>query len=256
MIYTSYYGGKQIGTSICISITQKHGYNFQELLLFKPSDTLFKFWKNSKKDAEAEKHYTDLFLENLTSEFNDKAVDVWLHKIAKSGDDVTLNCHEAKGFCHRHLVGEIIKSKRPELWGGEVSELNRKQGIGNREQGIGNGEITINSRPTKLISEMTWAELFDNKIALIFENKPPLPEVVAVEPWKVNINSYAIYGGDLVKIVGGDRKGEWQLERSPNADPSHILPSPKQWVKTSALTQPPKGHETWTDADFKARKVS
>jgi hypothetical protein len=62
---------------------------------------------------------------------------------------------------------------------------------------------------------------------------------------------YAVYGGDVVKIVGGDRKGEWQLERSPNADSSHNLPSPKQWVKTSALTQPPKGHETWTDADFK-----
>ncbi|MFM6253387.1 MAG: hypothetical protein ACKPEQ_30310, partial [Dolichospermum sp.] len=60
MIYTSYYGGKQAGTPICISITQKHGYNFQELPLFKPSDALFKFWKNSKKDAEAEKHYTDV----------------------------------------------------------------------------------------------------------------------------------------------------------------------------------------------------
>ena len=255
MIYTSYYGGKQIGTSICISITQKRGYNFQELLLFKPSDTLFKFWKNSKKDAEAEKHYTDVFLKNLTSEFNDKAVDVWLHKIAKSGNDVTLNCHEIKGFCHRHLVGEIIKSKRPELWGGEV-ELNRKQGMGNGEWGMGNREIATNSRPTKLISEMTWTELFDNKITVIFENKPLLLEVRSVEPWRVNINSYAIYGGDLVKIVGGDRKGEWQLERSPNADPSHNLPSPKQWVKTSALTQPPKGHETWTDADFKVRKVS
>ena len=212
------------------------------MLLFKPSDTLFKFWKNSRKDAEAEKHYTDVFLGNLTSEFNDKAVDVWLHKIAKSGNDVTLNCHEIKGFCHRHLVGQIIKSKRPELWGGEVSELG--------EQGM-----EINSHPTKLISEMTWVELFDNKITVIFENKPPLPEVAAIKPWKVNVNNYAIYGGDLVKIVGGDRKGEWQLERSPNADPSHHLPSPKQWVKTSALTQPPKGHETWTDADFKARKV-
>lgn len=247
MIYTSYYGGKQIGTSICISITQKHGYNFQELPLFKPSDTLFKFWKNSKKDAEAEKHYTNVFLENLTSELNDKAIDIWLHKVAKSGNDVTLNCHEIKGFCHRHLVGEIIKSKRPELWGGEVSELG--------EQGTGNGEIAINSRPAKLISEMSWAELFDNKITVVFENKPPLTEVAAIKPWEVNINNYAIYGGDLVKIVGGDRKGEWQLERSPNADPSHHLPSPKQWVKTSALTQPPKGHETWTDADFKTRKV-
>ncbi|MFM6671490.1 MAG: hypothetical protein ACKPJO_15395 [Dolichospermum sp.] len=78
MIYTSYYGGQQAGTPMSRSITQKHGYNFQELPLFKPSDALFKFWKNSKKDAEAEKHYTDVFLENLTSELNDKAIDIWL----------------------------------------------------------------------------------------------------------------------------------------------------------------------------------
>ncbi|MFM6394764.1 MAG: hypothetical protein ACKPFH_20245 [Dolichospermum sp.] len=115
---------------------------------------------------------------------------------------------------------------------------------------------SVNSRPTKLISEMTWAEILNNETTIIFENKPPLPEVVTTEPWKVNVNKYAIYGGDLVKIVGGDTKGEWQLERSPSADPSHRLPSPKQWVKTSALTQPPEGHETWTDADFnKAKKV-
>lgn len=242
MIYTSYYGGKQIGTSICISITQKHGYNFQDLPLFKPSDTLFQFWKNSKKDAEAEKHYTDLFLENLTSEFNDKAVDVWLHKIAKSGNDVTLNCHKVKGFCHRHLVGEIIKSKRPELWGGEVSE--------SAERGT-----EINSRPTKLISDMTWGEILGQEYTAVFENKPPLPDVAVIKPWKVNIGRYALYEGELVKIVGGDRKGEWQLERSPSVNPSHALPNHKQWVKTSALIQPPKGHETWTDADFKTRKV-
>ncbi|MFM6833981.1 MAG: hypothetical protein ACKPKK_07505 [Dolichospermum sp.] len=243
MIYTSYYGGKQAGTPICISITQKHGYNFQELPLFKPSDALFKFWKNSKKDAEAEKHYTDVFLENLTSELNDKAIDIWLRKVAKSGNDVTLNCHEIKGFCHRHLVGKIIKSKRPELWGGEVSELEEQK-------------VKVDSRPTKLVSEMTWAEILDNKITIIFENKPPLlPEVVTTKPWRVNCNNYAIYGGDLVKIVGGDTKGEWQLERSPSADPSHRLPLTR-WVKTSALTQPPEGHETWTDADFnKAKKV-
>jgi len=125
-IYTSYYGGEQIGTSICISITQKHGCSFQDLPLFKPSDTLFKFWKNSKKDAEAEKHYTDVFMANLASEFNDKAVDIWLRKVAKSGSDVTLNCHEIKGFCHRHLVGRIIKSKRPELWGGEISKIRQQ----------------------------------------------------------------------------------------------------------------------------------
>lgn len=162
MIYTSYYGGKQIGTSICISITQKHGYNFQELPLFKPSGTLFKFWKNSKKDVEAEKHYTDEFMKNLTSELNDKEVDIWLHEIAKSGNDITLNCHEIKGFCHRHLVGEIIKSKRSELWGGEVEKTNKIS-----------------------ISDATWEDIFGNHYEIIFDNRPPGKEVVSTVVPKV-----------------------------------------------------------------------
>ena len=247
MIYTSHYSGRQIGKSISISLRPPKGCSFDPLPLFAPSEDLLKFWKASNKDDAAQQKYSEIFREEMAAKV--QFIDLWLGRVK---EDTTLNCYEKSGdFCHRHLVGEIIKAKRPELWGGEVSELNKQS----RQE---NQTVQITSaRPTKPISEMTWAELFDNKITVIFENKPPLPEVVAIKPWKVNINSYAIYGGDLVKIVGGDRKGEWQLERSPNVDPSHILPSPKQWVKTLALTQPPKGHATWTDADFrKTRKAS
>jgi hypothetical protein len=157
MIYTSYYGGRQIGTSVCISITQKQGYNFQNLPLFKPSNDLFKYWKASKKDVAAEKHYTDVFMASLSTEDADKAIDTWLHLIAKRGDDVTLNCHEIKGFCHRHLAGEIIKSKRPELWGGEVETTNKIS-----------------------ISDASWEDIFGNHYEIIFDNRPIKEEAPAV----------------------------------------------------------------------------
>ena len=241
MIYTSYYSGKQTGKSISISLRPFKGCTFDSLPLFASSEDLLKFWESSNKDEAAQQKYSEIFREEMAAK--DRFIDLWIGRIK---EDVTLNCYEKSGdFCHRHIVGEIIKSKKPELWGGEVSETNRGWGMGNGELPI------INSRPTKSISEMTWGEILDNKYTAVFDNKPPLPEVAIIKPWNVNVGSYAVYGGDVVKIVGGDRKGEWQLERSPNADSSHNLPSPKQWVKTSALTQPPKGHETWTDADFK-----
>jgi hypothetical protein len=254
MIYTSYYSGKQIGKSISISLKPPKGYDLNSLPLFAPSPELLKYWNGSDKGEESQRKYSEIFREEMAAK--DQFIDLWIGRVK---EDVTLNCYEKSGdFCHRHIIGEIIKSKRPELWGGEVSELNREWGIGNRELTTNNEQLSIvNSRPTKPISEMTWGEILGDKYTAIFDNKPPLPDVVVIKPWKVNVNQYAVYGGDVVKIVGGDRSGVWQLERSPSADPSHTLPNQKQWVKTSALSQPPKGHETWTDADFKkARKVS
>jgi uncharacterized protein YeaO (DUF488 family) len=254
MIYTSHYSGRQIGKSISISLRPPKGCSsFDPLPLFAPSEGLLKFWKSSDKDDAAQQKYSEIFREEMA--IKDQFIDLWLGRIK---EDLTLNCYEKSGeFCHRYIVGEIIKSKKPELWGGEVSELNRERGMGNGELIIATSQLSIDSRPTKLISEMTWGEILDNKITAVFENKPPLPEVAVIKPWEVNLNQYALYGGDVVKIVGGDRKGEWQLERPPEVNPTHDLPNHKQWVKTASLTQPPKGHETWTDADFKkARKAS
>jgi hypothetical protein len=232
MIYTAHYLGKQVGKSWLISPTES---DIEKLPLFTPSEKLI-----NSKDESAQQ----IFREEMASK--DQFIDVWIGRVK---GDVTLNyCENTESFCH--IVGEIIKSKRLELWGGEIGEL--------EETTTDNGQsVIVNSRPTKLISKMTWGEILGQEYTAVFDNQPPLPEIAVINPWKVNVGRYAVYGGDVVKIAGGDRKGEWQLERSPNADPSHNLPSPKQWVKTSALTQPPKGHETWIDADFKkARKAS
>jgi hypothetical protein len=254
MIYTSYYSGKQIGKSVSISLRPPKGCSFDALPLFAPSEDLLKFWKSSKKDESAQQKYSEIFREEMA--IKDQFIDLWLGRIK---GDITLNCYEKSGdFCHRYIVGEIIKFKKPELWGGEVSEINEQVTTNNEQLTIVTSHLPIiNSRPTKLISDMTWGEILGSEITAVFDNKPPLPEVAVIKPWKINLNQYAVYGGDVVKIVGGDRKGEWQLERSPNVNPTHDLPNHKQWVKTSALTQPPKGHETWTDADFKkAKKAS
>lgn len=129
-IYTSYYSGQQIGKSISISLHPPKGCKFEQLPLFAPSENLLSFWKSSNKDELAQQKYSDIFREEIKAK--DQVIDIWLNKIS---GDVTLNCYEKVGdFCHRHLVGEIIKSKRPDLWGGEVTEI---------QQPIASGQLTL-----------------------------------------------------------------------------------------------------------------
>jgi hypothetical protein len=233
MIYTSHYSCEQIGTSISISLPTPEGCEFSPLLLFAPSEDLTRFWQSSNQDEIAQQKYSEKFREEMITK--DQIINIWINKIK---NDITLNCYQKpEDACRVQIIEEIIKSKKPELWGGTVSDPITKP--------------TTPSRPTKSIREMTWGELFGNEYTAVFEDKPPLPPVAVLKPWKVNVGQYAFYEGDLVKIVGGDRKGEWQLERPPAVNPSHTLPVSKQWVKTSALAQPPKGHDTWTDKDFK-----
>jgi len=85
------------------------------LPLFAPTRELLTFWKASKKDQTAQDEYTKRFKAAMQSK--NQTIDLWLIRVK---GDITLNCYEATGFCHRHIVGEIIKAKRPELWGGEV----------------------------------------------------------------------------------------------------------------------------------------
>jgi hypothetical protein len=117
MIYTSHYWGEQIGKSLAISVYPPKEFDFDKLPLFTPSDKLLKFWTSSRKDADAQKKYTEIFLEEMR--VKDQFIDVWLHKVK---GDLTLNCYKEK-FCHRHIVGEIIKAKKPNLWGGEVETI-------------------------------------------------------------------------------------------------------------------------------------
>lgn len=129
-IYTSYYQGMQIGRSISISLYKpkpgKKGNDFDHEILFAPSPELLRAWKDSTQGEAAIAEYTKQFLADMA--VKDKEVDSWLEKIESEGTPVTLNCYEEDSpdridnpFCHRHLVGQIFKRKKPHLWGGEVS---------------------------------------------------------------------------------------------------------------------------------------
>lgn len=122
-IYTSYYAGKQIGKSISISLTKPDWCKFEHKPEFAPSRELLDFWNNSNKGAKAIAYYTKVYLADMAAK--DKEIDDWLTTIKES---TTLNCYEVdqpnyvdNPFCHRHLFGQIIKRKRPDLWGGEVN---------------------------------------------------------------------------------------------------------------------------------------
>jgi hypothetical protein len=129
-IYTSYYRGEQIGKSISISLYKpgsgRRGHDFEHEDLFAPSKQLLNDWQKSNQGAGAIASYTKQFLSDMAAK--DQRIDEWLDKIEDEGVAVTLNCYEEDSpdyidnpFCHRHLVGKIIKQKRPSLWGGEVS---------------------------------------------------------------------------------------------------------------------------------------
>lgn len=244
-IYTSWYKGEQIGESISISLYPPKDFDGKHLPLLAPSDTLFRQWKASKKDEAAQQEYTKTFLAEI--EAKSQLIDVWLNKLS---GDVTLNCYEEyPQFCHRHLLKDLLESKRPGIWGGEVTEVLRVNKSEARSQD--ESETSPMTEPPT----QSWEEwLFDGYGIKLYDPNPNPP---TPKPWHININSYALHGGEIVKIVGGDKSGKWQLERSPQVNPTQHLLNEKQWVKTKDLTQPPPGHETWTDADFaKTRKKS
>lgn len=246
-IYTSFYSGQKIGKSYCISRGKPDGYDRLPDSLFAPNGTILNNWKKSNKDKQAEEEYTADFLDQLL--YQDQKINAWLEQVKKESVDITLCCYEPKGFCHRHIVGELIQAKYPELWGGEVAEVLQANKTEARSQDEGETP-PITEPPTQ-----SWEEwLFDRYGIKLYDPNPNPP---TPKPWRVNTNNYALHGGEIVKIVGGDKSGKWQLERSPQVNPTQYLPNEKQWVKTKDLTQPPPGHETWTDADFaKMRKKS
>jgi hypothetical protein len=121
MIYTSYYWGKQRGRSLYISLYPPKDCVWQKLPLFAPTRELLNFWKNSPKDKDSQDEYIRRFSKQMLDK--DIYIEVWLDRMKRSGEDVTLNCYEKpSNFCHRHIVGNIIKQKRACLWGGEVEQ--------------------------------------------------------------------------------------------------------------------------------------
>lgn len=122
-IYTSYYKGKQIGKSISISLLKPNWCDFEHRPEFAPSRQLLNYWNESNKGANAIAYYTKIYLAAMSAK--DKEIDEWLTTVIQP---ITLNCYEVDSpdyidnpFCHRHLFGQIIKRKRPDLWGGEVA---------------------------------------------------------------------------------------------------------------------------------------
>jgi uncharacterized protein YeaO (DUF488 family) len=120
MIYTSYYQGTVKGEGVSISLYPPKGFVGKHLPLFAPAAELLNWWKSSKQDVDDQKEYAQRFSESLQGKL--QFVDVWLKKQSKD-NDITLLCYEGEGkFCHRHLVGQIVNERSPELWGGEVSQ--------------------------------------------------------------------------------------------------------------------------------------
>lgn len=113
------------GLPVSISISPPRSWRHGKEEAFAPSWELVSQWKravkNQKDIEEAWEEYTDNFLNLL----DDRAKKV--EQFLREQDpirDVTLLCYEdskaeaPKNYCHRNIVGELIQSRCPELWGG------------------------------------------------------------------------------------------------------------------------------------------
>ncbi|MEA5515742.1 VapE domain-containing protein [Nodularia sp. UHCC 0506] len=68
------------------------------------------------------------------------------------------------------------------------------------------------------------------------------PASIQSPEWKLNINAYALYVNELVKVVGGGC-GKWQIEFPPA--PGKKCGRLQDGIKSASLKQPPAGHPTW-----------
>lgn len=154
-IFTSYYGGRQIGESISISLYPPKGCGFNHVPVFAPSKELLDFWKTSNKDKTAEDKYTNIFKEELNAKKN--LIDIWVKK--NSDRIVTFNCYEKPGeFCHRHLLEEYFPSAK---WEGEV-ELSNKISV----------------------CDASWEDIFGRHYELVFDGRVSEPISVTSQKTK------------------------------------------------------------------------
>ena len=69
--------------------------------------------KQFKSGTISEAQYTAAYLRMLHQRDHDVAA--WLTTLTP-GDDLTLLCHEPDGaFCHRRLVADLVKKRRPDI---------------------------------------------------------------------------------------------------------------------------------------------
>lgn len=110
MIYTSYFGQlKNLPDDfepICIARWKPKWYTGKVFLTLAPSDSLLRWWKNSKQDAAAEEQYRKQYMSMLKTH-KAAAIERIINNIA-DGKTPVLICFEKDGFCHRHLVADWL----------------------------------------------------------------------------------------------------------------------------------------------------
>ncbi len=129
-IYTSWYGGQKIGEETSISLYPPKTFKGKHEPLFAPTCEIL----TQYKDRDPKKITAVQAIARYKRDFNaemvnrEALIDRWLEQFSQQTKSVTLLCYEADDperldnqFCHRHIVSELIKSKRPDIWGGEVS---------------------------------------------------------------------------------------------------------------------------------------
>ncbi|MCC5617488.1 DUF488 domain-containing protein [Nostoc sp. CHAB 5836] len=101
-----------------ISLYPPPGWKGKHLPLFAPTPELLKWWKSSAQDPAAQQEYKREFHEILNS--RQQLIKLWVNKHKQNSVDLTLCCFEKSGdFCHRHQVGEVVRTYLPQLWGGQ-----------------------------------------------------------------------------------------------------------------------------------------
>lgn len=282
MIYTSYYGGKIIGQALAISLFPPKKFDGKHLPLFAPSEKTFKEyklkleeWKHSKQDEVAEskliaaqEKYTQEFNQDLLSKKH--IIDLWISKLTFD-IDVTLLCYKEK-FCHRHLVGRMIASEYSDLWGGEIGEIPSKppkppkQVQETKKDALAEdsaGSTNAVQQSYRSIADMTLSELLgfsqcpieklNDSDGLSIKSEDQYEKWRSNDKegkWLPNIHKYALFAGEIVKIVGR-WDGKWQIEAAPDKNPEQKF---THGVAATSLSEPPKNHNTWSDVDFKRLK--
>lgn len=94
---------------------------------FKPTQALLSQWKKSNHDDASWKEYNKGFFKLM--EERRPVIALWLEKLV-TFSDFTLLCYEKDDkYCHRKLVGSMVKKYRKDVWMGEG--INRFQ-VGDR----------------------------------------------------------------------------------------------------------------------------
>ena len=166
IIYTASYFCPEHHHGKLISISRSNPRAFvsiPRLMPFVPSKRLLDWWK---KSSQIQDEYRSKFADELAAN-NDK-ISRWLTQSHRH--DITLLCWEKPGnFCHRQIVGELIRSRLPDYWGGDnipptkIEKLTASCQVGGLEvccdrlifdSGFSLYEITVQGKSAGIWTEM------------------------------------------------------------------------------------------------------